>query len=115
MSEDPLNLSSLASLHGERSERLVQQILARCANELARRRRHEGITLFDGLLAWSRPALGLAAALALLSLGVLARQAQVSSTLPLFHAASLPPAAESWLLEGAPPIAVDVFAFIEAR
>jgi hypothetical protein len=115
LSDEPLNLDSLASLCTERSEQMVQQILARCADELAHRKRLEEFTIFDGLLAWTRPALALAATLVLLSLGVLARQSRASNTLPLFHAASLPPAAESWLLEGASPLAGDVPVFMAAR
>ena len=115
MSEKPIDLSSLGYFYDERSEQLAQRILERCAKELGRRNRVEGFTFFDGLLAWTRPALGLAASLAVFSLIVLARQAHTSISLPLFHAVALPPAAESWLLEGDVPLSVDVFAIQEDR
>jgi hypothetical protein len=52
----------------DRWDRMVSIIMARCAPELRRRQNVPNLGVFDGLLAWSRPALATAAALALLSL-----------------------------------------------
>ena len=52
----------------ERWEQMVHQIMWRSTGELQRRQGSAVFGLFDGLVAWSRPALTAAAALAALSL-----------------------------------------------
>jgi hypothetical protein len=115
LSEKPVDLSRLDSFFEERSERMAGRIMMRCAAELMRRRSSSVFTFADGLLAWSRPALAVAAALAVVALVALAKSAQSSRPLLLMHATALPPAAQQWLLDGASPLVVDVFARDDKR
>jgi hypothetical protein len=94
----------------ERWDRMVSTIMARCATELRRRQTAPSIGVFDGLLAWSRPALATAAALAALSLAALAQQDNVPGESPVFiWSAVLPAPVEAWLQEGQPPTMLDMF------
>ena len=95
----------------ERWDRMVSNIMARCAVELRRRQNAPVLGVLDGLLAWSRPALAAAAALAALSLVALARQDNAANeTNPTFiWSAALPAPVEAWLQEGQPPTMLDMF------
>lgn len=102
----------------ERLERMVSTILERSALELKRRAagavRAPSFGVFDGLLAWSRPALATAAMLALLSLVALSRlerqgaNAEAMSFRSYFQTASLPEPVELWMQQGDAPSALDM-------
>jgi hypothetical protein len=103
---DRLDLSPLDPRRDEhRWERLVRQIMVHSAAELQRRRAVGKFGLFDGLLAWSRPALATAAALVLLSLGVLQFKTPeaMASPLTFFKSPGMPQPVSVWLEEGQPP------------
>jgi hypothetical protein len=91
----------------QRWEQLVRQIMARSAAELQRRQAAGMFGLFDGLLAWSRPALATAAALALLSLIALSRLEAPTMT-TFFRSQSMPDEMSVWLEEGQPPSILDL-------
>jgi hypothetical protein len=94
----------------ERWDRMVSTIMSRCAVELRRRQSAPVIGVLEGLLAWSRPALATAAALAALSLAALAQQDNAPETNPTFiWSAALPAPVEAWLQEGQPPTMLDMF------
>lgn len=95
----------------EHWDRMVATIMARCAIELRRRQIAPSIGVFDGLLAWSRPALATAAALAALSLAALAQQdkAPLEANPTFIWSAALPAPVEAWLQEGQPPSMLDMF------
>ena len=68
------DLSALdPSRDSDRWELMVRQIMWRSTPELQRRQNSAAFGLFDGLVAWSRPALTAAAALAVISLVALSQ------------------------------------------
>ena len=106
------DLSALDWQSSDRWERMIAQIMARSATELQRRRVAGTFGLFDGLLAWARPALATAAALALLSAFALARVGStdgIETDPAFFRSASLPGPIEAWLEAGEPPTVLDLF------
>ena len=90
-----------------RWDRMVKHIMWRSTAELERRRLAGSFGLFDGLLAWARPALATAAALTLISLYELTQQGETNSgsNLPgaFFRSAALPGPLQTWLEAGEPP------------
>lgn len=98
----------------ERFERMVAHIMEHSALELRRRAavmRAPSFGLFDGLLAWSRPALATAAMLALLSviaLSQLDRSSGVQGQSAYFRSAALPEPVEVYLEEGQAPTVLDM-------
>jgi hypothetical protein len=95
----------------ERWDGLVASIMARCAGELQRRQSQRRLGVFDGLLAWTRPALATAAALAALSLVALSRNESLTSnddSSTFIWSARLPAPVEVWLQEGQPPTMLDM-------
>jgi hypothetical protein len=91
-----------------RWERMVKHIMWRSSAELERHRLAGTFGLFDGLLAWARPALATAAALTLISLyALLQSEAGPGASLSgaFFRSAALPGALETWLEAGEPPTA----------
>src|SRR5688500_17722157 len=95
----------------DRWERMVTNIMERSALELRRRRvAPQDVSIFDGLLAWTRPALATAAALALMSLIALSqlRTQPVSAQSAYFRSANLPPAVTVMLEEGEAPSVLDL-------
>jgi hypothetical protein len=98
-----LDLSALDPTRDqERWERMVGQIMWRSKAELQRRQGAPAFGLFDGLVAWSRPALATAAALTLLSLAALARQGSTSTMLQTayFESSGMPEEMSMMLEEG---------------
>ena len=112
MNEERQDLS-LLDLPTDRVERMVSNIMERSQLEL-RRRQHAAAAaprfgLFDGLLAFSRPALATAAMLALVSLVALQQVESDESTDQTFiWSANLPAPVEVWLEEGQPPTMLDM-------
>jgi hypothetical protein len=109
------DLSALVP-HNERFERMVSNILEQSALELRRRAsmvRTPSFGLFDGLLAWSRPALATAAMLTLLSLVALSRlernAGELAAEPAYFQSAQLPAPVQVWLEEGEAPSVLDSF------
>lgn len=104
----------------ERIERMVAHVMMQSAGELRRRAAQVRVSslqsfgLFDGLLAWSRPALATAAMLAALSLVALSQfeRSTAGSEAPAFRSyfqtASLPAPVELWMQQGEAPSALDV-------
>jgi len=91
-----------------RWDRMVKHIMWRSSAELERRRLSGSFGLFDGLLAWARPALATAAALTLISLYALMQsEARSGSSLSgaFFRSAALPGPLQTWLEAGEPPTA----------
>ena len=91
-----------------RWERMVKHIMWRSSAELERRRLAGSFGLFDGLLAWARPALATAAALTLISLYALSQSnpgSGASLSGAFFRSAALPGPLEAWLEGGEPPTA----------
>ena len=103
--------SDLSALDPQRDaqhwERMVRQIMARSAVELHRRQQAVRFGLFDGLLAWARPALATAAALALLSLLSLTR-GQTPAMSTFIRSPAMPVEVSVWLEEGQPPSMLDL-------
>ena len=62
------DLSAFEWENSARWDRMIRHIMGRSSAELERRRLAGNFGLYDGLLAWARPALATAAALALISL-----------------------------------------------
>jgi hypothetical protein len=90
-----------------RWERVVRQIMLSSAAELLRRRAAGKFGLFDGLLAWARPALATAAALVLLSVGVLSQfktPKAMTNPVTFFESPGMPQPVSVWLEEGQPPL-----------
>jgi hypothetical protein len=94
----------------DRWERLVRRIMTRSAAELQRRQAAGVFGLFDGLLAWSRPALATAAALAALSLLALSQLKTPTLAQPatFIRSAAIPAPMSVWLEEGQPPSMLDL-------
>jgi hypothetical protein len=95
----------------ERWEAMVAGIMSRCAAELQRRQNLRNTGVFEGLLAWTRPALATAAALALLSLVALSRNESLAAgdaSTTFIWSARLPAPVEVWLQEGQPPTMLDM-------
>ena len=88
-------------------EMMVRRIMARSAAELQRRQMAGHFGLFDGLLAWSRPALATAAALALLSLIALSRGETPAMT-TFIRSPAMPVEVSVWLEQGQPPSMLDL-------
>jgi hypothetical protein len=86
----------------ERWEQMVRQIMWRSSAELQRRQGSAVFGLFDGLVAWSRPALAAAAALAALSLVTLSqfRPPTVVTQATYFQSPGLPAQVAVMLEEG---------------
>ena len=99
-------------LHPDRVERMVAHVMEHSQLELRRRQRAAAgsrFGVFDGLLAWSRPALATAAMLALMSLVALQQFKPREATDNTFiWSASLPAPVEVWLEEGQPPTMLDM-------
>jgi hypothetical protein len=94
----------------ERWERMVRQIMTRSSAELQRRQGSAVFGLFDGLVAWSRPALATAAALAALSLVALSqvRTTPAIAQTAYFRTADLPAPMTVMLEEGEAPSVLDL-------
>ncbi len=102
------DLSAFEWDFNQRRDPMVKHIMWRAATELERRRQAGTFGLFDGLLAWSRPALATAAALALISLYALSQvEARSANGLSgaFFRSAELPAPLQTWLEAGEPPTA----------
>ncbi len=86
----------------DRWEQMVRQIMWRSTAELQRRQGSAVFGLFDGLVAWSRPALTAAAALATLSLVALSqfRAPAVVTQATYFQSPGLPAPMAVMLEEG---------------
>jgi hypothetical protein len=102
------DLSAFGWDNDERWNRMVQRIMWRAAPELQRRRSSAGaFGVFDGVLAWARPALATAAALALLSLLALARletnRANETQAVLFFRSNALPAPLQTMLEAGELP------------
>src|SRR5262245_3237753 len=90
-----------------RWERMVRHIMLNSAAELLRRRAAGKFGLFDGLLAWTRPALATAAALVLVSVAVLSQfktPEAIASPVTFFQSPGMPQPVSVWLEEGQPPL-----------
>ncbi|MGH7469042.1 MAG: hypothetical protein ACRENP_13890 [Longimicrobiales bacterium] len=92
----------------DRWERMVRHIMARSTGELQRRQAAGVFGLFDGLLAWSRPALATAAALTALSLFALSQLESRAQPTLFIRSASIPAAMSVWIEEGQPPSMLDL-------
>jgi hypothetical protein len=95
----------------ERWDRMVANILQRSAFELRRRRvAAEEVSIFDGLLSWTRPALATAAALTLLAIAALsqAENAGLVDDGAFIWSASTPAPMQEWLANDAPPAVFDL-------
>ena len=104
------DLSAFEWDYTQRRERMVTHILRRTSAELERRRQAGTFGLFDGLLAWARPALAAAAALALISLYALTRtnspatqNANGALSGAFFRSSALPGPLQTWIEAGEPP------------
>jgi hypothetical protein len=96
----------------ERWDRMVSAIMTRCAVELKRRQHAPSVGIFDGLLAWSRPALATAAALAALSLLALTQfdgGGSLAQSVAYFRSPDMPEAMTIMLEEGEAPSMLDMF------
>ena len=105
------DLSALdPSRDSDRWELMVRQIMWRSTAELQRRQSSAVFGLFDGLVAWARPALATAAALTLISLVTMSRldtNSAVTQT-AYFRSPNLPPAMTLMLEEGEAPSVLDL-------
>ena len=100
----------------DRWDRMVSSIMARCALELRRRQNAPSVGVFDGLLAWSRPALATAAALALLSLLALSQleaRRSLSPSVAYFKSPNMPEPMTLMLEEGEAPSMLDMLVLSE--
>ena len=94
----------------ERWERMVGQIMWRSSSELQRRQSSAAFGLFDGLVAWARPALATAAALTLISLVTMSRLDQSNPLLLSAYVRSpdLPAPMTLMIEEGEAPSVLDL-------
>jgi hypothetical protein len=95
----------------DRWDRMVSTIMARCALELRRRQNAPSLGVFDGLLAWSRPALATAAALALLSLVALSQletRTSLAQSVAYIQSPNMPEPLTILLEEGEAPSMLDM-------
>jgi hypothetical protein len=110
MSDQPLDFSTL-NPSPDSEERMVGRIMWRVQSELARRRGHREISVVEVMAAWYRPALATAAAIAAVSLTMLAvtRPARSEVTTGAYMSSNEVPAALSnWYEEDSLPTAAEL-------
>jgi hypothetical protein len=110
MSDEPLDFSTL-NLPPESEERMVGQIMWRVQSELARRRGRRELSVVEVMAAWYRPAFAAAAAIAAVSLTMLAvtRPARSEVTTGAYMSSNEVPAAlTSWYEEDSLPTAAEL-------
>jgi hypothetical protein len=95
----------------ERVERMVGNVMWRARGELARRARGQSVTVTEAVAAWFRPAIAVAAAIAGISLTMLATVGR-SNAEPqagaYMSSAEVPAAMTAWYEEDRSPTATDL-------
>ena len=95
----------------EKVERLVGNVMWRARGELARRARAQTMTISEAVAAWFRPAIAAAAAIAGISLTMLATAGSSSAdaqTGAYMSSAEVPAAMTTWYEEDVSPTASDL-------
>jgi hypothetical protein len=95
----------------ERVERMVGNVMWRARGELARRARGQSLTITEAVAAWFRPAIAVAAAIAGISLTMLATAGRSDTDLQAgayVSSAEIPAAMTAWYEEDRSPTASDL-------
>ena len=95
----------------QKVERLVGNVMWRARGELARRARAQSMTVTEAVAAWFRPAIAAAAAIAGVSLTMLATAGGSSADLPTgayMSSAEIPAVMTTWYEEDLSPTASDL-------
>lgn len=119
MSDDRFDFSRF-DLEGdpERIERMVGNVMWRARGELARRARGQTLTVTEAVAAWFRPAIAVAAAIAGVSLTLLATAGAPhaeTSTGEYMSSAEVPAAMTAWYEEDRSPDAADLLVAIQGE
>lgn len=117
MSDDRFDFSTF-DLEGnpEKLERMVGNVMWRARGELARRARAQTITVTEAVAAWFRPAMAAAAAIAAISLTLLATAGgpdAETATGAYMSSAEVPAAMTAWYEEDRSPDAADLLVAIQ--
>ena len=112
MSDERIDLSPLdLRKDPDRFEKMVSRITWRARMELARRAAARDVSPVEALAVWYRPAIAAAAAIAIISLTLLAKAGQQNTDLPTgayMSGAEVPVALTSWYEDGSSPTATEL-------